>query len=428
MARLVALTVLILVVGWFVDGTTEKCSGVPGKKTIDVGDCMSGSGKLKVDGDELNFKVLYNKNGPGEPKKITLTVGKCLMTFDISPYSTPFPVPIKLDADGYTVGAKLFQCADYNPSSTEKVVEFNFTSEKTFPGLEIEFENAIVYEVPESESEWSLKSWRFWLSISAGIASFILLLSAISGCIWCSVKLKDDKKKNKKKALAHGNAVPVKASKKKQPVKVNQSITPGGIQLEAKNKAVQANKLQPITTAKPLINLNDKQTAAVVHEIINEEFKEVNAQPAKVVKKLKEEVNPPKPVEIEPPSVAPAPEPEPELPNRLVEAAPPEQENDDSVDMTLYPSKSRHGKVIENPHQKITEYIAHRLKREEQIVEALERMKRATPMDFTNQIYTEVPCSLKIAALENVKHHLTKLRKDGRIREVSNDTFEPIHK
>ncbi|KAI6204618.1 hypothetical protein M3Y94_00696700 [Aphelenchoides besseyi] len=91
----------------------------------------------------------------------------------------------------------------------------------------------------------------------------------------------------------------------------------------------------------------------------------------------------------------------------------------------IYPG---HGKVIENPHQKITEYIAHRLKREEQIVEALERMKRATPMDLTNQIYTEVPWSLKIAALENVKHHLTKLCKDGRIREVSNDTFEPIHK
>ncbi|KAI6204578.1 hypothetical protein M3Y94_00691300 [Aphelenchoides besseyi] len=184
------------------------------RRRLMLATAWSGSGKLKVDGDELNFKVLYNKNGPGEPKKITLTVGKCLMTFDISgrttekafltfagPYSTPFPVPIKLDADGYTVGAKLFQCADYNPSSTEKVVEFNFTSEKTFPGLEIEFENAIVYEVPESESEWSLKSWRFWLSISAGIASFILLLSAISGCIWCSVKLKDDKKKNKKKSF-----------------------------------------------------------------------------------------------------------------------------------------------------------------------------------------------------------------------------------
>ncbi|KAI6218870.1 Beta-lactamase-like protein 2 [Aphelenchoides fujianensis] len=83
-----------------------------------------------------------------------------------------------------------------------------------------------------------------------------------------------------------------------------------------------------------------------------------------------------------------------------------------------------HGKVIDDPHTKITEYIAHRLKREDQIVAALERMKSATPMDLTNEIYTEVPWSLKIAAMENVKHHLSKLRKDGRVRETSGGAFE----
>ncbi|KAI6240773.1 Beta-lactamase-like protein 2 [Aphelenchoides fujianensis] len=83
-----------------------------------------------------------------------------------------------------------------------------------------------------------------------------------------------------------------------------------------------------------------------------------------------------------------------------------------------------HGKVIDDPHTKISEYIAHRLKREEQIVAALERMKSATPMDLTNEIYTEVPWSLKIAAMENVKHHLSKLRKDGRVYETSGAAFE----
>jgi glyoxylase-like metal-dependent hydrolase (beta-lactamase superfamily II) len=50
----------------------------------------------------------------------------------------------------------------------------------------------------------------------------------------------------------------------------------------------------------------------------------------------------------------------------------------------IYPG---HGKVIEDPNAKITEYIEHRLKREAQIVDALKELKQATPMDLTNAIY-----------------------------------------
>lgn len=47
-----------------------------------------------------------------------------------------------------------------------------------------------------------------------------------------------------------------------------------------------------------------------------------------------------------------------------------------------------HGKVIENPQAKISEYIEHRNKREDQIVEALKKLKQASSMDLTNAIYT----------------------------------------
>lgn len=47
-----------------------------------------------------------------------------------------------------------------------------------------------------------------------------------------------------------------------------------------------------------------------------------------------------------------------------------------------------HGKVIENPQAKISEYIEHRTKREDQIVEALKKLKQASSMDLTNAIYT----------------------------------------
>ncbi|KAI6172756.1 hypothetical protein M3Y98_01008700 [Aphelenchoides besseyi] len=299
------VALMILVVGWLVGGAPDTCSIVPGKKTFDFGVCKSGSGNLKVDGEELDFKVLYDKNGPGKAKFFT---------------------------DGFTIGdgsdARDFSCGGYNPSETEKVVEFNFTTHDKITGLKVEFENAMIFEVPEGESKWSVKSWRLWLTICNGVMVFLLLLIAIGASIWCSVKHED-----KKKALANGEAVPAKASKKKQlaSAKANQPTT-GGIQMTAKKQTSQKNKSLTVRTAKPLIDLDDKQTAVLVHEIINEEMKEVvswtnltceivsfrNTRPRKVVKDLEEEANPPKPVDPDPPSVSPAPVPTVELPNKLI--------------------------------------------------------------------------------------------------------------
>lgn len=89
----------------------------------------------------------------------------------------------------------------------------------------------------------------------------------------------------------------------------------------------------------------------------------------------------------------------------------------------IYPG---HGKVVENPVEKITEYIEHRNKREQQIIEALKKVKHATEMDLTNTIYTETPLHLKIAAMHNVSHHLSKLIKDGVVKKTDSGSFEYI--
>lgn len=78
----------------------------------------------------------------------------------------------------------------------------------------------------------------------------------------------------------------------------------------------------------------------------------------------------------------------------------------------IYPS---HGPVISDPMDKVKEYIAHRMYREEQIIHTLkETGKPMTAMELVDKIYVDVVNpGIKNAAAGNVTHHLEKLVKDG---------------
>ncbi|KAE9551324.1 hypothetical protein FO519_005475 [Halicephalobus sp. NKZ332] len=82
-----------------------------------------------------------------------------------------------------------------------------------------------------------------------------------------------------------------------------------------------------------------------------------------------------------------------------------------------------HGPIIESPEAKIQEYIHHRMERERQIVAALSPTDSMTSMDVTNAVYQNLSTFVKLGALSNVKHHLTKLIKDGRVKEISFDNY-----
>ncbi|CAD5233373.1 unnamed protein product [Bursaphelenchus xylophilus] len=101
-----------------------------------------------------------------------------------------------------------------------------------------------------------------------------------------------------------------------------------------------------------------------------------------------------------------------------------------SLDVLLDLNSARifpgHGKVIEDPKGKITEYVQHRMLRENQILEALKKAGNATNMDLTNAVYPDIPLSLKLGALGNVDHHLSKLVKDGKVKKNSDGSYEPI--
>ncbi|KHN80506.1 Beta-lactamase-like protein 2 -like protein [Toxocara canis] len=75
----------------------------------------------------------------------------------------------------------------------------------------------------------------------------------------------------------------------------------------------------------------------------------------------------------------------------------------------IYPG---HGPVVENPLEKIKEYISHRNQREQQILDVLHSSKTAS--------------SVKLAALSNVNHHISKLLKENKIEKIGIDNYRLI--
>lgn len=80
----------------------------------------------------------------------------------------------------------------------------------------------------------------------------------------------------------------------------------------------------------------------------------------------------------------------------------------------IYPA---HGPVIPDPIQKISHYIEHRMRREQQIEDTLGQ-DPATPLtsqELVEHIYVGLADGLKRAANVNVHQHLLKLVKDGKV-------------
>jgi glyoxylase-like metal-dependent hydrolase (beta-lactamase superfamily II) len=79
---------------------------------------------------------------------------------------------------------------------------------------------------------------------------------------------------------------------------------------------------------------------------------------------------------------------------------------------TIYPG---HGPIIEDPDAVITEYLAHRIDREGQILTAI-REGAGSVGDVVEMVYREVDPALHPAAALSVAAHLRKLAAEGAVR------------
>lgn len=74
-----------------------------------------------------------------------------------------------------------------------------------------------------------------------------------------------------------------------------------------------------------------------------------------------------------------------------------------------------HGPVIEDPQAKLSEYIAHRLERERQVIAALSQLEQpATLSTLVPLVYVDTDPKLYAMAARSLEAHLIKLQEEGR--------------
>ncbi len=75
-----------------------------------------------------------------------------------------------------------------------------------------------------------------------------------------------------------------------------------------------------------------------------------------------------------------------------------------------------HGHLIDAPHDEARKLIAHRLKREQKVVDAFAVRNPATLDELVPVVYADTPLRLHKAARRSLHAHLLKLEADGRVR------------
>merc|ERR1711976_118507 len=89
----------------------------------------------------------------------------------------------------------------------------------------------------------------------------------------------------------------------------------------------------------------------------------------------------------------------------------------------IYPA---HGAIVPDGVRHVTMYINHRNAREAQILNALKEagQKPMTVMDIVRKVYPEIPETHYGGAAGNVTHHLGKLKKEGKVESLKEDSEE----
>jgi glyoxylase-like metal-dependent hydrolase (beta-lactamase superfamily II) len=76
-----------------------------------------------------------------------------------------------------------------------------------------------------------------------------------------------------------------------------------------------------------------------------------------------------------------------------------------------------HGHVIEKPHDEVRRLIAHRMKREQKVLDAFQHGNPATLDGLLPFVYDDVPQGVHPVARRSLHAHLIKLAREGRVTE-----------
>jgi glyoxylase-like metal-dependent hydrolase (beta-lactamase superfamily II) len=74
-----------------------------------------------------------------------------------------------------------------------------------------------------------------------------------------------------------------------------------------------------------------------------------------------------------------------------------------------------HGHVIERPHDEVRRLIAHRMKREQKVLDAFQHGNPATLDELLPFVYDDVPQRVHPVARRSLHAHIIKLQRDGRV-------------
>jgi glyoxylase-like metal-dependent hydrolase (beta-lactamase superfamily II) len=80
-----------------------------------------------------------------------------------------------------------------------------------------------------------------------------------------------------------------------------------------------------------------------------------------------------------------------------------------------------HGRVITTPHDEVRRLLAHRLKREQKVLDALAAKYPATLDELVRLAYDDVPLQVHPVARRSLHAHLLKLQREGRVAEAAED-------
>lgn len=82
-----------------------------------------------------------------------------------------------------------------------------------------------------------------------------------------------------------------------------------------------------------------------------------------------------------------------------------------------------HGPVITEVQAKLTEYITHRMQREQQVLDVLQHLPDSSTQQLVKEVYRDVSPQLYPVAERSLLAHLLKLESEGRVRQITSDCW-----